>query len=57
MRLLKSLMLLGLLASLPAGCALALAAGAGYIVADEIDEADGKIDILEDVRGVGNGRN
>lgn len=53
---LRALLLLAFLAPLP-GCALALAAGAGYIVADEIDEADGKLDILEDFRGVGNGRN
>ena len=52
----RAALLLALLAPL-SGCALGLAAGAGYILADEIDEADGKLDILEDLRGVGNGRN
>lgn len=43
----------------PGGTAAAVgaAAGAGYIVADEVNEGDGEFDVLEDARGEGNGRN
>lgn len=39
------------------GCILLAAAGAGYVVADEISEGDGKMDPLEKVRGKENGAN
>lgn len=39
------------------GCVLLAAAGAGYIVADEISEGDGKMDPLEKVRGKENEAN
>ena len=39
------------------GCILLAAAGAGYIVADEIAEGDGKMDPLEKVRGKENEAN
>jgi len=40
-----------------AACWLGVAAGAGYVVGDEINEGDGKFDPLEDARGKGNGKN
>lgn len=55
--LLKPLAVLALLASGVSGCTLAAGTAAGYIAADEIDEGDGKLDVLEDVRGVSNGYN
>jgi hypothetical protein len=39
------------------GCALGLAAGAGYIAHDEATEGDGNFDPLEEVRGEGDGKN
>ena len=39
------------------GCVVLAAAGAGYLVADEISEGDGKIDPLEKVRNKENGAN
>ena len=48
--------LLGL-APVMGGCLLGIAAGAGYVAGDEINEGDGKFDPLEDVRGKGNGKN
>lgn len=39
------------------GCALGVAAGAGYVAHDEATEGDGNFDPLEDVRGEGDGKN
>ncbi len=39
------------------GCVVLAAAGAGYVVADEISEGDGKMDPLEKVRDKENGAN
>ncbi len=39
------------------GCALGLAAGAGYVAHDEATENDGNFDPLEEVRGVEDGKN
>ncbi len=50
------LILLGL-TPVMGGCLLGIAAGAGYVAGDEINEGDGKFDPLEDVRGKGNGKN
>ena len=50
--------LVGLLAlSSLSGCVALAAAGAGYTVADEIKEGDGKFDPLEKVRGKENESN
>ena len=51
---LKNIMRLALIVVLPltlGGCMLGIAAGAGYVAGDEIQENDG-FDPLEDVRGV-----
>ena len=39
------------------GCVVLAAAGAGYLIADEIQEGDGKMDPLEKVRDKENGAN
>lgn len=42
------------------GCvaaAVGAAVGTGYVIADESDEGDGNFDPLENVRGVGDGKN
>lgn len=39
------------------GCALGLAAGAGYVAHDEATEGDDNFDPLEEVRGKGDGKN
>lgn len=39
------------------GCVLVAAAGAGYLVGDEVTEGDGKFDPLEKVRNKENGAN
>ena len=40
------------------GCVAAIAAaGAGFMIGDEINEGDGNFDPLEEVRGVGDGKN
>ncbi len=39
------------------GCALGLAAGAGYVAHDEATENDGNFDPLEEARGEGDGKN
>ncbi|WP_411817489.1 hypothetical protein [Hyphococcus sp. DH-69] len=39
------------------GCALGVAAGAGYVAHDEATENDGNFDPLEEVRGEGDGKN
>ena len=55
--LMKTLAIVGLMAVPAGGCALGVAAGAGYTVADEVDEGDGEFDVLEDARGEGTGAN
>ncbi len=39
------------------GCALGVAAGAGYVAHDEATEGDGNFDPLEEARGEGDGKN
>lgn len=47
-----------LAAPLMSGCVAAIAAaGAGFMIGDEINEGDGNFDPLEEVRGVGDGKN
>lgn len=55
----KTLMALGILLSgfSTSGCVLAAAAGAGYMVHDEVTECDDKFDPLEDVRDKEDGCN
>lgn len=58
----KALFAAGLfgIAALPSGCALGVAAGAGAVAADEINEnnrCDDKFDPLEDVRDEEDGCN
>ncbi len=55
--LLKALAVVTVMAVPAGGCALGVAAGAGYTVGDEVNEGDGEFDVLEDVRGEGNGAN
>ncbi len=55
--LLKALAVVSLMAVPAGGCALGVAAGAGYATADEVNEGDGEFDVLEDARGEGNGAN
>ena len=39
------------------GCVVLAAAGAGYLIADEVQEGDGKMDPLEKLRGKENEAN
>lgn len=53
-----TLLFLILAAPMMSGCVAAIAAaGAGFMIGDEINEGDDNFDPLEEVRGVGDGKN